>query len=726
LLLAAVGVLTFSPGPGVDAKQPAAPGCTDPGACFLQGIAAYRDARYEEAIDALEGSLQDPLGGQEYAYYYLLLSHWKAGHVSETMGFCRQFQDRFPAGPLTARVEKLEAEGYHRASTPWLAGRTYEKLIAERDSPELRLSYGEVLESLDRMTEAHGNYQTLRKKWPRSAEARQAKKRVRKLEDRLPRLRKRWEETRGLREEETLAMQERNWPEALSLQERLLDRPLSSSLHRQVLWDRVRALMGAGKLDAAREELDPLLRQYPRSREAARALYAVGRGLWRKDWNREARPLLERLVNDYTDSEEAAPASYILGRIHLEEGGLDQAVRRFRYTRFLFPWTEWEREAAWWEAWTLYRAGDYSECAELLEALDSGRVWVSELVPRSRYWQSRSLDKAGNQEMSRRLYGELLQSYPTSYYGLMARSRLGEKEQALPSRESSAHGPEVSGSEAGAPGLYGISLMLQDPVLPLLLEAGLRRDAVERLDWLRRRPDGKEVLETGDWIEAYSRAGDLARALRAAYRGGMHDQILVEGVSGEDDQSVFLIRSLYPLYFWDLIQARAEEHGLDPYLVAGLIRQESLFQSDALSRAGAMGLMQIMPSTGRRMAGKMGMKGFQASNLLDPEVNIRIGTAYLAELLDRYGPDWHKILANYNAGPRPVAKWTEAMPDAEPDEFVENILYRETRLYVKKVFFNRDLYRRIYGGEKVQRLSPTHSPGGAGPHPTEAPVVIEQ
>jgi soluble lytic murein transglycosylase len=642
--------------------------------------------------------LHDPLGGQEYAYYYLLLSHWKAGHSAEAMGFCRQLQDRFPSSPLTTRVEQLEAEGYRRVSTPWLACRAYEKLIAERDSPDLRLSYGEVLESLDRLTEAHGNYQALRKKWPRSAEGREAKKRIRMLEEQLPRLKSRWKETRGLREEEMLAMQERNWPEALSLQEKLLSRTLSSSLHRQVLVDRIQALVRSGKLDGAREEQGSLLRQYPRSREAARALYTVGRGFWRKDRNAEARPLLERLVDDYTDSELAAPASYILGRIHLEGGDLDLAIRWFRYTRFLFPWTEWEREAAWWEAWSLYRAGRYGACAEFLEALESGRVWIPELVPRSRYWQSRSLDKAGNRARSRLLYGELLQRFPTNYYGLLARSRLEEGAPPPSSGDAPARRPDVSGPDPdpGAPGLYGTSLMLQDPVLPLLLEAGLQRDAVERLDWLRQGPGGAEVLETEDWIVAYSRAGDLVRALRAAYRGRMHDRILKEGLFGEDERSVRLLRNLYPLYHWEQIRARAEEHGLDPYLVAGLIRQESLFQADILSPAGAMGLMQIMPATGSRMAKELGMKDFKTSRLLDPEVNIHIGTAYLAELTDRYGSDWNKILANYNAGPRPVAKWTEVMPEAEPDEFVENIRYRETRLYVKKVVFNRDLYRRLY------------------------------
>jgi soluble lytic murein transglycosylase len=239
--------------------------------------------------------------------------------------------------------------------------------------------------------------------------------------------------------------------------------------------------------------------------------------------------------------------------------------------------------------------------------------------------------------------------------------------------------------------------MLQDPALPLLLQVDLRQDALDRLDWLRRKPGKVGTLAAEDWIEAYFLVGSLPRAIRAAYEGGLLDRVLEKGISGTDPDSTRVLCGLYPLYYWDLIRRESEKHRLDPFLVAGLIRQESLFQPDVRSPAGAVGLMQIMPTTGTRMARKMGIRNFKVASLRQPAVNIRIGTAYLAELLDRYGPDWHKILANYNAGPNPVAKWTAAMPGAEPDEFVENILYNETRLYVKKVLFNRDVYRTIYG-----------------------------
>ena len=155
---------------------------------------------------------------------------------------------------------------------------------------------------------------------------------------------------------------------------------------------------------------------------------------------------------------------------------------------------------------------------------------------------------------------------------------------------------------------------------------------------------------------------------------------------------------LYPLPARFDIQEKARQRGLDPFLVAGLIHQESVFMHDAISPAGAIGLMQIMPATGRRVAERIGLEGFSVASLQEPEVNVTIGTAYLEGLARRYEEDWPKVFSAYNAGPGAVARWTALMPSAETDEFVEGILYRETRIYTKKVLFNWSLYHRIYTG----------------------------
>jgi soluble lytic murein transglycosylase len=205
-------------------------------------------------------------------------------------------------------------------------------------------------------------------------------------------------------------------------------------------------------------------------------------------------------------------------------------------------------------------------------------------------------------------------------------------------------------------------------------------------------------LTQEDWVEAYCLAGDILQGLRIARREGLLSPRLPEAISGRDPEARRFLHLLYPLPARFDIPEKARQRGLDPFLVAGLIHQESVFMHDAVSPAGAVGLMQIMPATGRRVAEKIGLEGFAPASLREPEVNLRIGTAYLEGLATRYEEDWPKVFAAYNAGPGAVARWTTLMPMAETDEFVEGILYRETRIYVKKVLFNWSLYHRIYGG----------------------------
>jgi peptidoglycan lytic transglycosylase len=162
------------------------------------------------------------------------------------------------------------------------------------------------------------------------------------------------------------------------------------------------------------------------------------------------------------------------------------------------------------------------------------------------------------------------------------------------------------------------------------------------------------------------------------------------------------LRFCYPLGFRDLVEREAAAHALDPLLVAALIRQESLFDSEARSPADALGLMQILPATGRRLAAESGAEDFSAAELYEPARNVALGTAYLRDLHDRYGGNLPRVLAAYNAGEAAVDKWQRRYPDVEDDEFVESISYRETRGYVKRVLQNRRLYEALYGDGATQ------------------------
>jgi soluble lytic murein transglycosylase len=156
---------------------------------------------------------------------------------------------------------------------------------------------------------------------------------------------------------------------------------------------------------------------------------------------------------------------------------------------------------------------------------------------------------------------------------------------------------------------------------------------------------------------------------------------------------------LFPQPYWTDLVSNSQKNNLDPYLVASLIRQESEFNAGVVSHANAYGLMQLLPSVGKSMAKRQGIKGFNANQLLNPTINLQLGTDNLRQVLDRFGGQTEYALAAYNAGDVPVRQWLASGTYKDVAEFVESIPYTETREYVQAILRNREIYRALYSGQ---------------------------
>jgi soluble lytic murein transglycosylase len=154
----------------------------------------------------------------------------------------------------------------------------------------------------------------------------------------------------------------------------------------------------------------------------------------------------------------------------------------------------------------------------------------------------------------------------------------------------------------------------------------------------------------------------------------------------------------YALPFEKSIRRWSARAKLDPMLVAGLIRQESAFEPEARSSANAIGLMQLLPETARRLAKEAKVR-YTRAQLVDPDYNVRLGTAYFADLRKQFG-SVEAALAAYNAGEDRVTLWTAGQSYRETAEFVDSIPFTETRQYVQIVVRNADIYRRLYGAQQ--------------------------
>jgi soluble lytic murein transglycosylase len=156
---------------------------------------------------------------------------------------------------------------------------------------------------------------------------------------------------------------------------------------------------------------------------------------------------------------------------------------------------------------------------------------------------------------------------------------------------------------------------------------------------------------------------------------------------------------MFPQPYWNELVTDSGRNGLDPFLVASLIRQESEFNPGAVSPAHAYGLMQLLASVGKANAKKEGLKTFQTAQLLNPEINLQLGTRNLKAVLDRFGEQPEYALAAYNAGDVPVRQWMGNGEYKDIAEFVESIPYTETREYVQAIMRNREMYRWLYSGK---------------------------
>jgi soluble lytic murein transglycosylase len=418
----------------------------------------------------------------------------------------------------------------------------------------------------------------------------------------------------------------------------------------------------------------------------AERLAALAHSYGARNRQRELLDTTERLAAQYPSSRWAEDALSAAGHFLWAQLDRQGAAEYYRRVYARFPSGNSARVAHWRIAWAAYLEG-LPEVAELL-AEHLRRFPGSPFAPDALYWLGRAAGRGDNAAGTRNFYAQLIERFPENYFARQAAQRIrglgpgpanGPKLLSLlpPAAVPAALNEAVPQAAAGpwnrAKALRTIAF---DASAELELRAAYANTSARRL-----------LLEAAG---AELAAGHVLSAITTARQvfPELESRRLEEGP--EDAW-----RLVYPLVFEDLIEREASRAELDPMLVAGLIRQETAFQPEAVSPAGALGVMQLLPRTARLVARRLKLR-YSRARLLQPEYNLRLGTAYLADLTRRYGT-LEAALAAYNAGEDHVAAWQGERSYEEPAEFVESIPFRETRDYVLLVIRNAGIYRRLYG-----------------------------
>jgi soluble lytic murein transglycosylase len=659
-------------------------------AALALGYFEYSRSNYAVAAKWLERAKGDPLLG-DYVAYWAAENDLSAGHSAEALAELKKFRADYPDSVMTEQALQSIGVAAFATNQPSEAIVALDGYSLTPQRPALLLLRAEALEKAGQPVPAAVDYEAVYVRFAPSEQARDAGIKLdflgSSLGAKFP--------TLPLDQRITHAASlydAKDWRDARNEYAALM-RELSGADRERA---QLRILECGMALGAGPSEVAALSLSYPDvDAERFAALADFYRG---KQQEPEMTAAVESAASRAPSSRGAEAALFLAGNYFWVQLDRDRAASYYKRVEEDFP-TALDADAAQWRvAWTavLKRQSDSSALLEQHLRRFPGSSYTADAL----YWLGRLAEEEGVPALARSYYTKLADRYPQNYFQSLASPRL----RAL------GLGPlQVSDVINAIPPVSAIP-KLDDAIPPAAARQQARAEALRSIAF-----DASAELE-----------------LRAGYAATGAPRLLLEAAetaltAGHYPAAIVTIRQLYPqlesqpflnvprevwlaayaLPFEDSIRRWSARSGIDPMSVAGLIRQESAFVSDARSGKNALGLMQLIPPTARRLA-KQERIHYSQPRLSDPDYNIRLGTVYFAELQKQFG-SVEAALAAYNAGEDRVVSWTAGQNYRETAEFVESIPFTETRQYVQIVTRNGEIYRRLYGAQNESRTARTRS-----------------
>jgi len=402
----------------------------------------------------------------------------------------------------------------------------------------------------------------------------------------------------------------------------------------------------------------------------------------------------DRLKNLMDQTRQSAPTSpwfeqtlLAAGNMYLLKKDYDHAIDFYRELDQRFPTGRFGHYAHWKASWLSLRQGRTEDARQGFEDQISKYPDSAEIPP-ALYWRGRLAEDARNLPLARAYYRKVVDRFPNYYYADRSRDRMAQLGTGTVATETLLeHIPPVTLPKNQFGDVPEDDLRAQKA--HLLENCALFDFAVKELQKVTAK-DGTDWT-AGEIARLYQESGGYHRALNYLKR-------TVPSYFSLDYSALprNYWETLFPRPFWTDLKRYSVANNLDPYLVASLIRQESEFNPGAISRANALGLMQVMPNTGKKLAKEIRIKRFRPEQLLIPETNMQLGTRYFKDLLDHFNGTPEYALAAYNAGSDRVEGWLSDGKFRDPQEFVESIPFTETREYVQAIMRNATVYKKLY------------------------------
>ena len=408
-----------------------------------------------------------------------------------------------------------------------------------------------------------------------------------------------------------------------------------------------------------------------------RATYQIAQSYRQKGHLKTAVSRLENFVKTYPTDELVDNALYDIAKIREAQEKLELALDAYSRLIKVAPNSPYADVAAWRTGWQRFDERRYEESYDAFKGL-------KEHFPGNRYamgahfWMAKIRERQNKPELARKIYKEVAKARYW-YYSARAKAILS-----------------ISGSELEPKAVQDAKLPDRQPCppqVPVLMELRLYEDAVSQLDRHINTVPFPEQNCFYDLITCYEGLAMYDKA-RKITEQSLENPAFANATRADLEK---LQRKLYPRYYANAVDRYAKLYNVDTFLVAAMILEESRYNAAAVSWAGAIGLMQIMPATGRELAQRLKIRRFRTSMLKQPDINIRMGTKYIADLNSWFNNNPMLVIGAYNGGPGRMKRWVSTKSIKDIDLFVEKITIRETRLHIKKVIDSYDNYVQLYG-----------------------------
>ena len=651
-------------------------------AWLVLGYAHVLDHEYAKAIDPL--SRAKPLAGDlgDYVAYYLGTCYLQTGRQAEGLATLADFATTYPDS-LLVRDAHLSY-----ASALLTDGRASEAVeLLEKDRlparSDIELALGRAYSALGQTAKAAEALANVYYNMPTAAEADAAYAALQKLPA-APAPTQAQRKTRA-----DLLMKAKRYNDAADEYRDLAARAAADSRPGAEL-ALADALHRAGRNREAKAELTTLAGAT--ADQSAERLYILGEIAWASDDNDTFYRTVDELRQTAPTSQWLEAALLSAANLHLVHHEYDQALDAFRELQQRFPTGSRASYAHWKAAWLTLRQGRTEEAKKEIDEQISLYPGGNE-TSAALYWRARLAEEDDQPAMARAYYQKLSDRYHNYYYAELGRERL----KKLPLT------PEASGEypllDRIPPLEHAEEVKVSDPPADdlhvekakLLGNGGLVDMAVRELDAAANTDAGGD-WEPAETAQLYIDTGHYDRAIEVMKHS-------VPSYFAVDIPTLPRLywEALFPRPYWTDLKRFSVANDLDPYLVASLIRQESEFNPAAVSRANAVGLMQLLPRTGKLVAGQERLRHYNASELFTPGVNLELGTHYFRGMVDKFGGSFEEALAAYNAGSDRVEEWMGDGKYRDQQEFVESIPFTETREYVQAILRNAAVYRQLYG-----------------------------